>query len=418
MRYIFFNIFICSLVTACSSQKVSSSGDRVQDPAVNNLEQKLQALTTQNCVTASESALVYLQTLNLQKMRANEMHKDFFDLRLLLKEKFTSLDVDPACSYSVSHLYSELRKGEETWGYNQKIIEHADVLKFSVQPVFTDSFHQLLSNSKTTDEVTSLTDLRSGDIILMFHLDSIRPETAPLGDEWTSVAVVLRGEDEELSLLEYDGQRIQRHRLSGSQGWLKRGVARTAVLRLKNEQDFSHILTAWKGKTLKDELAFVRFIQKEFHLKSKMISASLSDVLTAEFELNANLNILSEWKNYVGAFQSRILVRYLQLLAPPYQGLTPSETRGLAHQTLADKDAILQSYADGRGRDRLFSKFSDLENDVGALFHKVEKSAQRNCHEWSNARILMHIIDGKYSLCAEPIESGSVFIMRETSSAE
>jgi hypothetical protein len=412
---LFFTSLIVLTVACSTSQQIAIKNVR-KNNSFKIAQTFVDRMTLAACTPVVAEFRTHLRSIDLQKNIFDEdAQNDFFSLRLQIKDKFIDLaeqgTVD--CARDVKGALSDLRALEETIGYNARLQNQKTITgNVSVQHVFTDSHIQLMNNPYINYQVTALTDLKTGDLLLMHRetADSVVVAgSTPVSAEWTEIAVVIKGSDERLYMLEMNGQRIKQISLTSSEGWIKRGVVRTQVLRPKAAMAYDKMLSRWIGVRLKDSFSFGDYIKKEYRLRSSS-SALIGHgdaVLASDLELSPDMEIVSEWKDYKAAYRSRVLGVLLRSLSPEQVAFNRSERQAIVENTLRGSDALISHILALHGLQKPFKSFHQYEKVVFEYLVKIEKTAHKKCKEWSHTGMVSHLIDLNEPLCVNPAPSES-----------
>lgn len=289
-------------------------------------------LTVQNCHSGLKEIQSFVRATDLVKQKMTpELQNHLFQMRLSIKNIYAEglqKDKTAVCLQEAKQVLSDLRSFEEAIGHNQAVkIATRAVASESKPSLFSDSHRQLVVNSRREDKVTSLVDLKTGDILLLHRVsqDTRKVIGASRGTmDWTDVAVVYKDAEDNLYLMAAVDSKVKRRGWYQLSDWLKRSVDRVQVLRPLSE---SVAVATGKldGRTLKNAHAFGDLIKKEFTIKtSTTLIASVGEtVLGEDLEMSPDLVTLTEWKDYSFAYKSRMITQMIRWI-DDYVKMNPS----------------------------------------------------------------------------------------------
>lgn len=310
-------ILSLAIFSACSSQKLATSTTTPATPFMNELSQKVGQLNIENCPSNVQAVRAFVRGTDLSKQKMTlELQNHLFQMRLNIKNIYAEgLQKNSECLLEAKRVLSDLRSLEEALGHNQQMSGGRHVASETQPSLFTDSHRQLVTNTRRDDRVTSLMDLRSGDVLLLHRVSQ---ETSPMIEasrtpmDWTDVVVVYKDAEDNLYLMTAIDLKVKRRGWYQMSDWLKRSVDRVQVLRpVAGSRGVAEKL---ENRKLKTPYSFGDLIKKEFKLKtsSSLVQGAGEVVLGEDLEMSPDLVTLSEWKDYSFAYKSRVLTHFIQ----------------------------------------------------------------------------------------------------------
>ncbi|MCC6138620.1 MAG: hypothetical protein IT287_08300 [Bdellovibrionaceae bacterium] len=319
-------------ITACSSiSKVSKTSAKNQH-LINEINKYVGLMNMDNCQTSTGDLRAYIRTLDFRKNAMDqELQSHLFQMRLNIKNIYVEgvkRDSTSPCIFAAKQTLSDLRTLEEILGFHQSpgvfdrnvasvkgIANEKNINNdFAQSSVFTDSHKQLVTNGHNSeDSVTSLMDLKTGDILLLHRVSQdLKVASSPDVMNWTDIVVVYRDSADDLFLLTTEGEKVRLRTWRQTNNWLKRNVDRLQILRPKVAGDIVNAVEKMQNRKLKNMYSFGDLIKKELKLKTSntSIPGVGSAVLGEDLEMSPDLMILSEWKDYSAAYRSRTLTQF------------------------------------------------------------------------------------------------------------
>lgn len=322
LRLISISIFIAG----CSSAPKVTSSISKASPLMNELNGFVGQMNIANCQESIATLRKYVRTINLQKNVLDQpLQNHLFQMRLNIKNIYAEgvqTSVAKECVFEAKQALSDLRSLEEALGQaplHQKLSR--GVASQERPSMFTDSYRQLVSNPRRDDSVSSLLDLKTGDILLLHRMSSENAKAVTDSQgamDWTDIVVVYKDDVDDLYLLTVMGNQVKRRGWYQMGDWLKRSVDRVQVLRPESSKDLALHVGRLQDRKIKNAHSFGNLIKKELKLKtSSTIVVGVGEaVLGEDLEMSPDLTILSEWKDYSFAYKSRMLTQILKLIFP------------------------------------------------------------------------------------------------------
>lgn len=337
------------LFLACSSAPPSYPTTAKNRSLMTDMDKHVAGMTIENCLASTADLRAHIRRVDFQKNTMDQtLQSHLFQMRLKIKNIYAESAQKKsanACALSVKQTLSDLRTLEEALGFNQspvvsgrglaslptatsKMYDSGEGAKgvgylaeeVTKSSVFTDSDRQMVTNAQSkADAVTSLMDLKTGDILLLHRLSqTTKVAGSPDVMNWTDIVVVYRDSADDLFLLTAESDKIRMRTWRQTSSWLKRNVDRLQILRPQVKVNVEAAVEKMQNRKLKHVYAFGDLIKKELKIQTSttVVSGLGATVLGEDLEMSPDLLILSEWKDYSAAYKTRALTKLSEIPLP------------------------------------------------------------------------------------------------------